>query len=80
MKKAALDAMRLARRCGAKTRSGEPCKGPAMRDKRRCRMHGSGGAPRGNRNAYKHGLRSSEMRAMREIVRRLGREADELFE
>ena len=27
-------------RCGAKTRSGKPCKGPAIRGKRRCRLHG----------------------------------------
>lgn len=35
-----LAAMREALRCGAKTRSGEPCKGPAMRNGR-CRMHGA---------------------------------------
>jgi ribosomal protein S6E (S10) len=28
------------RRCGAKTRSGAPCKAPAMHNKARCRMHG----------------------------------------
>lgn len=28
------------RRCGAKTRSGAPCKAPAMHDRARCRMHG----------------------------------------
>ena len=28
------------RRCGAKTRKGTPCKGPAVRGKKRCRMHG----------------------------------------
>jgi hypothetical protein len=27
-------------RCGAKTRKGTPCKGPAVRGKKRCRMHG----------------------------------------
>lgn len=75
MKKAALNAMRLAPRCGAKTRGGHPCRGPAMRGKRRCRMHGSGGGPRGNQNAYKHGLRSSEMPAMRELSRLLRKEA-----
>ena len=37
-----------ARKCGAKTRSGAPCKGPAVRGKRRCRMHGGNnpGRPR----------------------------------
>lgn len=27
-------------RCGARTRAGTPCQAPAMRAKRRCRMHG----------------------------------------
>ncbi len=46
-------------RCGAKIRSGGMCRSPAVRGKRRCRMHGGApesGAPRGNRNARKHGL------------------------
>jgi len=45
-------------RCGAKTRSGEPCRSPIVNGKRRCRMHGGAagsGAPRGNKNAFKHG-------------------------
>lgn len=50
--------MLLSRRCGAKTRSGKPCMSPAVRGKKRCRMHGGAqgsGAPRGNQNALKHG-------------------------
>ncbi|QOZ28409.1 hypothetical protein XH93_36010 [Bradyrhizobium sp. CCBAU 51753] len=46
-------------RCGAKTRSGGACRAPAVHGKARCRMHGGAegsGAPRGNRNARKHGL------------------------
>ena len=46
-------------RCGAKTRAGGSCRSPAVRGKRRCRMHGGApesGAPRGNLNARKHGL------------------------
>jgi hypothetical protein len=46
-------------RCGAKTRSGGSCRSPAVRGKRRCRMHGGAresGAPKENRNALKHGL------------------------
>jgi len=38
-------------RCGARTRSGKPCRSPAVRGRRRCRMHGGApgsGAPRGN--------------------------------
>lgn len=31
---------RLAPRCGARTRSGAPCQGPAVRGRGRCRMHG----------------------------------------
>ena len=45
-------------RCGAKTRSGTPCRSPAVRGKKRCRMHGGAkgsGAPIGNQNALRHG-------------------------
>ena len=45
-------------RCGARIRSGGSCRSPAVRGKRRCRMHGGAlesGAPRGNQNAHKHG-------------------------
>ena len=44
--------LRQAPRCGAKTRAGTPCQCPAMRGRRRCRLHGglSPGAPRGARN------------------------------
>jgi glucans biosynthesis protein len=75
MKKAALNAMRLAPRCGARTRAGHPCEGPAMRGKKRCRMHGSGGAPLGNRNGEKHGLRGRAMRDVRELARLLRAQA-----
>ena len=46
-------------RCGAKTRSGAPCKSPAVSGRNRCRMHGGApgsGAPAGNTNALKGGL------------------------
>ena len=52
-------AMLASPRCGAKVRSGGSCRSPAVRGKRRCRMHGGApesGAPRGNQNARKHGL------------------------
>ncbi len=45
-------------RCGAKTRSAASCRAPAVRGKRRCRMHGGApgsGAPKRNRNARRHG-------------------------
>jgi hypothetical protein len=55
-------AMHRSRRCGARTRSGKPCQSPAMPNGR-CRMHGgpSPGAPKGNRNAYKHGRYTAEV-------------------
>ena len=45
------------KRCGAKTRSGKPCKNGAM-ENGRCRMHGgkSTGPPKENQNAKKHGF------------------------
>jgi uncharacterized protein YjcR len=60
--------MQLAKRCGARTRSGEPCRSPAMTNGR-CRMHGgpSTGAPKGNKNALRHGHYSAEA-----ITRRRG--------
>ena len=59
--------MHLSRRCGAKTRTGRPCRSPAMPNGR-CRMHGglSPGAPRGERNGnYRHGLFTREALAKR---------------
>lgn len=51
-------------RCLARTRSGTACQLPAMKGKRRCRLHGglNPGAPKGNRNAWKHGRRSKAFR------------------
>ena len=47
-----LAALGSAPRCGARTRTGTPCRCPALRGRRRCRLHGglSPGAPRGTRN------------------------------
>src|SRR6476620_11758910 len=44
--------IRAARRCDAKTRAGGACQCPAIRDRKRCRLHGgwSSGAPRGRGN------------------------------
>ena len=52
-----------ARRCTAKSkRSGKPCKSPAVRGWKVCRMHGAGGgAPTGALHGnYRHGTRSRE--------------------
>ena len=61
--------MHLSRRCGARTRRGTPCQSPAMKNGR-CRMHGgpSPGAPKGNKNAYKHGRYTAEAIARRREV------------
>ena len=55
-------------RCGAKTRSGTPCRAPAVKGRKRCRMHGcakGAGAPGGNKNALKHGRFTKEAFAER---------------
>ena len=68
--------MHLSLRCGAKTRSGSQCRSPAMPNGR-CRMHGgpSPGAPRRNKNAYKHGLYSAKAIARRRSISMLIRSA-----
>jgi hypothetical protein len=49
------------RQCGARTKSGKPCRSPATK-KGRCRLHGGArgsGAPPGKRNGqYRHGERT----------------------
>ncbi len=72
-------------RCGAKTRIGKPCRSPAVREKKRCRMHGGAkgsGAPKGNKNALKHGLYTKqaieERRKLRALIRDAGRFLEEI--
>jgi hypothetical protein len=69
-------------RCGAKTRAGVPCRSPSVYGKRRCRMHGGAagsGAPRGNKNALKHGRYTREAIAERKHVSELVRQARQLI-
>ena len=67
-----LHAANLSPRCGAKTRSGKPCRAPAVTGRRRCRMHGGApgsGGPLGKRNGnYRHG---GYTKATKLAVRRL---------
>jgi hypothetical protein len=68
-KKDRFDVKRLhaARRCSARSkRSGQQCRGPAVRGKRVCRMHGArGGAPSGKGNGnYRHGGSTKEAIAL----------------
>ena len=70
-------------RCGAKTRSGGACRSPAVRGKKRCRMHGGGpgsGAPEANRNARRHGLFSRDTIAERRQIQALLGDVRELLE
>ena len=74
--------MLASRRCGAKTRSGKSCLSPAVSGKRRCRMHGGApgsGAPKGNKNALKHGLFTSRAVAERRSLQLLLRESRALI-
>lgn len=70
------------RRCGARTRGGGACRSAPVRGRRRCRMHGGArgsGAPRGNRNALKHGTYTRAAAAERRRLRMLIGEAEELL-
>jgi hypothetical protein len=74
--------MQTSPRCGAKTRSGGSCRAPALRGKRRCRMHGGApgsGAPNGNQNARRHGLFTSDGIAGRKQIQDLLGEARKLL-
>ena len=69
-------------RCGARTRSGQSCRLPAVSGKRRCRMHGGAagsGAPRGNRNALKHGLYTRTAKAEHRRAQELMRQSRKLL-
>jgi hypothetical protein len=69
-------------RCGAKTRSGGPCRSPAVHGRKRCRMHGGApgsGPPTSNRNARKHGLFTGDAIAERRQIQLLLGEARKLL-
>ena len=65
--------------CGSQVISvhkGTPCRAPAVKGKRRCRMHGGAigsSAPKGNQNALKHGVFTKaailERAEMREFIK-----------
>jgi hypothetical protein len=72
--------IRAARRCGARTRSGGACQCPAIRDRKRCRLHGgrSSGAPKGVDNGnFKDGEFTAEAieerQWLRSVVRTYGK-------
>jgi hypothetical protein len=72
--------IRAAPRCGAKTRAGGACQCPAIRGRKRCRLHGgrSTGAPKGSGNGrYRSGEFTAEAveerQWLRSIVRTYGK-------
>jgi uncharacterized protein YjcR len=67
--------MHQALRCHAKSkRSGLRCQAPAVRGSKVCRMHGAGGgAPKGNKNAIKHGEFAAETLALKKEIAALAR-------
>jgi hypothetical protein len=71
--------LKLAPRCGARTRAGGICQRPAIRCRGRCRLHGglSPGAPRGVKNGnFRNGnwtVNAIEERTwLRSLVRTFG--------
>ena len=61
-------------RCGAKTKSnaGKPCRCPAIRNKKRCRVHGGAkgsGAQAGNINALKHGFTTATTKTIKKAIK-----------
>lgn len=73
-------------RCGAKTRAGTPCQqkagwGTDHVGTARCKLHGgkSTGAPKGNQNAFKHGMRSQATMDQRKQLMDILRNSHELI-
>jgi glucans biosynthesis protein len=64
-------------RCLARTRRGKSsfCQARKVSGRKRCRMHGgtSDGAPKGNKNAFKHGKYSREVIEKRKNATKLKR-------
>jgi hypothetical protein len=79
---AAVERMLASPRCGARTRSGVPCRAPAVAGKARCRKHGGAagsGGQAGNRNAWKDGLYSAEEKARRRRIMEFVRECNRVL-
>lgn len=68
-------------RCAAKSkRTGQPCKGPAVRGWRVCRFHGAGGghSPGKDHPSWRHGMRSAAWVETRREINELVRETKEI--
>lgn len=78
-----LYAFNNAPRCGARTKQNNsaPCRCPAMRGKKRCRIHGGSkgsGAQKGNSNALKHGYTTTTVKAFKQAVRQVIKDSRQL--
>ncbi len=75
------NAFELMPRCGARTRSGQPCKRIGNLRTGRCKLHGGrAGAPSGRHNgAWRHGNQTKAAIAQRREIRALLREANRLL-
>jgi len=63
--------------CGARLRQGGRCALPPVAGRRRCFQHGGArsiGAPKGSRNAWKHGVYSREQIELRRRINAFFRE------
>jgi len=70
-------------RCGAKTRQDNACQSPAIKGKKRCRMHGGSvgsGAPLGSQNAIKQGFHTREAKNLKKTIRLLFKELSQSLE
>jgi hypothetical protein len=79
---AAVARMLASPRCGARTRSGAPCRAPAVAGKARCRKHGGAagsGGQAGNANAWKDGFYSAEEKAQRRRIMDFARECNRVL-
>jgi uncharacterized protein YjcR len=66
--------LHASKRCLAQTRQGNSCQSPAVKEKKRCHMHGGAqgsGAPKGNQNAFKHGHYSAQALYQRREIRKM---------
>ena len=67
----------MRRRCGARTRAGQPCRAPVVKGKNRCRMHGglsTGPKTEAGRERVREGYRKSLLKELeqRELDRAAG--------
>jgi uncharacterized protein YjcR len=76
------DVNTLPRCCAIAKATGNRCKRPAQKGRRHCGVHNGtvpAGGPKGNKNAYKHGLYTNEAVKESRLARELLREAEDFI-